>query len=350
MRRFVVLVGLLVGCGAPLEMGDGGFDAGAVSDAGLTDAGTLDAGVLDAGDVDAGSRDAGGPDAGAAPLTVAPTELVFSGVKGTTSAAQLVTVTNRPDLAVFARLSLTGALDFTVSPSIGSLVGVDGGATVALSVRFTPDASSVGVRAAHLGVGDAGLALWGLATTGEQGTNEPPLQSCFDALGFAIDAGSRNLIIGTTPQPVGDEVLRTLFHRAGAGAVTLRPIARYSPNETLPFGWYTALADGGVTLHPVGTIALGQEQTLNPGLTPDSGASFDPGAEAFGVYVHSNTFSRDTFTEDRRNTGPTVHAVRVYPVKNRAGASVPKAFVLAFEDAANGDYQDYVFELTNAGP
>ena len=44
------------------------------------------------------------------------------------------------------------------------------------------------------------------------------------------------------------------------------------------------------------------------------------------------------------------HATRIYPVKDRAGQLVPNAYLVTFEDATNGDYQDYVFLLTNVRP
>ena len=43
-------------------------------------------------------------------------------------------------------------------------------------------------------------------------------------------------------------------------------------------------------------------------------------------------------------------AARIYPVKDRSGQLVPNTYLVTFEDATNGDYQDYVFLLTNARP
>ena len=48
----------------------------------------------------------------------------------------------------------------------------------------------------------------------------------------------------------------------------------------------------------------------------------------------------------RLNTG-VPHAARIYPAKNRAGIAIPNTYLVAFEDASNGDYQDYVFEVSN---
>ncbi len=99
----------------------------------------------------------------------------------------------------------------------------------------------------------------------------------------------------------------------------------------------------------IASIALDQEQTLLPAIVPGGASSFDPGSTAFGIYVHSNTFGRKSYTQDGLNTGVS-HAARIYPVKDRSGQLVPNTYLVTFEDATNGDYQDYVFLLTNARP
>ena len=42
--------------------------------------------------------------------------------------------------------------------------------------------------------------------------------------------------------------------------------------------------------------------------------------------------------------------MRTYPLKNRAGQLVPNSYLVGFEEAANGDYQDFVFVLENVVP
>lgn len=44
-----------------------------------------------------------------------------------------------------------------------------------------------------------------------------------------------------------------------------------------------------------------------------------------------------------------LHRVRSYPVKDRQG-QVNNKYLVAFEDATNGDYQDYIFILNNVIP
>ncbi len=61
----------------------------------------------------------------------------------------------------------------------------------------------------------------------------------------------------------------------------------------------------------------------------------------------------------RRGAGPRASApalplpldgVRTYPLKDRAGVAIANAYLVCFEEAANGDYQDYVFTLSNVTP
>jgi hypothetical protein len=45
-----------------------------------------------------------------------------------------------------------------------------------------------------------------------------------------------------------------------------------------------------------------------------------------------------------------VHRMKVYPLKNAAGVVVAGSYPVAVEEAGNGDYQDYVFILSNVAP
>ena len=154
-------------------------------------------------------------------------------------------------------------------------------------------------------------------------------------------------MLGTGAAPIGDEIGAPLFRRAAAGAVTLRPVARYSPDEPVPYGYY-AHAGATPTLNPIGVMSMGQEQTLLPGVDPGSKSDFDPGDAPFGLYGTANKHT--AYTEDALNATGVRHAARSYPLKDRAGRPVVDAFLVGFEEAANGDYNDYVFVIGNVVP
>jgi hypothetical protein len=124
-------------------------------------------------------------------------------------------------------------------------------------------------------------------------------------------------------------------------------VARYSPDERLPFGLYRA-PSGAAVVQQLGAIRAGQFQTLLPEVEAGSPLQADVNEDPFGVYTTSATHS--TYTEDARNTGTVKHAVRSYPLRNRVGEPVPNHYLVGFEEAANGDYQDYVFILGNVVP
>ena len=124
-------------------------------------------------------------------------ELVYSGVKGTTSADQTVTVSNTGStpLAISSvTLAGTNPGDFTLAGGAPATLPVGGSATY--TVAFKPGASVVGVRSAQLRIAsdDADtptldIGLNGLSLNGLEGANEPPLADVVRTLGRTINVG-----------------------------------------------------------------------------------------------------------------------------------------------------------------
>ncbi|UQN09750.1 NPCBM/NEW2 domain-containing protein [Deinococcus sp. QL22] len=282
-------------------------------------------------------------------------ELVFSTTRNATSAAQRVTLSNTGTAAVtITALTVAGqdAAAFGVVDAPVLPLTLAAGQNVNVGVRFAP-LSSVGSLSASLQVASEGnaptaVSLYGLSASGLQGDLEPPLQQVVNTLGYSINIGSSALLLGTGSNLIGDEVAAQLFRKAGTGPVTMKAVARYSPDDLLPFGY---VVSGSTALNTVGTIATGQEQTLNPALTSGTLASFDPGDATFGLFAGRTSYApQTTYTQDNLNMGPLKHAVRVYPLKNRAGQPVSNSYLVAMEPAVNGDYQDYVFVISNVRP
>jgi hypothetical protein len=113
----------------------------------------------------------------------------------------------------------------------------------------------------------------------------------------------------------------------------------------------------------------GSELVLPPLRADSNATTFDPGASTvFGLWAFTNQRSVGgvssagvaapnvgngdyVYSEDALNIdGPHSHRVRVYPLRDRGGTLVPHAYLLGWEEATNGDYQDYVFVLRNAAP
>ncbi|MDV6375358.1 hypothetical protein [Deinococcus arenicola] len=293
-------------------------------------------------------------------LSAQPDHLVFSGTRDGTgagaSAVQTVTLRNNSEAP-----AVVSGVGFGGSPEAFALVSPPAfpqtlapGKSLSLSVRLLPG-SAVGVLRTTLNVLDNAVAvgavpLSGLRALGLEGDQEPTLAQIADALDYRVNVGSSNLLLGTGAGLIGDEVAAPLFERVSAAPVVLRPVARYSPDGPSAYGFFVP-EDGAARTQVLGTMTVGGHQTLNPPLQAGSQGSFDPGSAAFGIYLAASSYAQqDTLTLDRLNTGPTRHAVRVYPLRDRAGQVIPGSYLLAFEPSANGDYQDAVFVLENVRP
>jgi hypothetical protein len=212
-----------------------------------------------------------------------------------------------------------------------------------------------GLSRATVGVGnDISFNLCGLSMPGLEGRNEPSLHTVIEAIGITTDIGWQDLAQHTRNELQGEEIRATLFEKAGDGPVTMTPVARFSPPFALPFGYYLESSEGP-RLKQVGILAdsgrFHQHQTLMPRVVAGETA-FNPAGEQFGIYVVSPThisFSEDIWNQ-LRYPGNTAHAVRVYPARNGPGGLIKDTYLICFEEASNGDYQDYVFTLSNVRP
>ncbi len=292
-------------------------------------------------------------------------ELVFSTVKGVLSTPDTIRLENTGSGNLEVQgLTLGTSLFEVLSPSSLPL-NVPAGASLDIVVRFTPSATDVGALNDVLQIQTnqtpnptIDIFLYGLSTNGLEGNFEPSLADVFTTLGYGVDVGWTGLLNpnGTSPVLSGDEQLIQLFRKAGAGTVSLVPIARYSPSEILPFGYY--FPNGNTPQHlEIGRLGdAGEEhQTLNPPLLSGN-PQFDPGSGLFGIFTESQTFGRFIYTEDELNllqpNNPTNIARRskVYPAKDRNGNLIANTYLITLEDATNGDYQDYIYVLSNVEP
>ena len=227
-------------------------------------------------------------------------------------------------------------------------------------LTFTPPVSFVGIARSELQLLSASgklifiTHLTGLSTPGLEGRNEPPLSRIVDALGYKIKIGWEELDNNCLPELQGEELATSLFKKAGKGKVEIIPLARYSPDFELPFGYYIN-SDKGPQLYQAGVLAkttnYPEHQILFPALVSGTGF-FDPGDNRFGFYATGPT--HNGFSEDAWNMllypSHAVHATRIYPVKDKAGKLLKNTYLLCFEEAKNGDYNDYVFLVKNIVP
>ncbi len=315
-------------------------------------------------------------------LRVSPLELVFSGVPGEAAAGEegvaVKNVSNDAQQIRLVRVVGDDAAHFSLTglPSLPRYLAP--GKQVDFSVVFAPAASArVGVLRATLQIliGDGEemgplVDVSALVLQSRDGAHEPSLAEITEALGYKINVGAgAERTLGTGADPRGDEVTAALFQSTRPGNIALDPVARFSTDGPLPYGFYRA-ADRSE--NKLGALAAGEHQKLNPGFEGGEGQiSFDPGPEPFGLFV--TTAARTAFSDNARNqesatagkvapaaqpgkrrgkkpppAAVTVpHAVRVFPLKSRNGTPIANAYLCAFEESDDGDYQDQVFVLWN---
>jgi hypothetical protein len=335
--------------------------------------------------------------------------VVVTGVRGTaTPAAQSVITLHNAGASAeqVTSLSMSGAdaslfqvttaVPATIMPGADLQVTVDMTTTGASLPAMPPGPAPynsgsnllTATLTATLASGSVQASVYGLLLV--QDNYEPTLGQILTTLGYALNVGqaednwnpNTSMLAADLPgvEANTDEVAAPSFVKATAtGSVTMRVVARFSPVGILPYGWYPAasatpannetLVAGAVT---VGTMSMVTDaQTSNkarmvePPLAAGSATTFDPGTTAFGIWVYSDQFtetwneggkpvngnydySQDALnTDNAANTPAVVHRVKAYPLKDAAGTAIPESYLIAVEEAGNGDYQDYVFVLGN---
>jgi len=237
-----------------------------------------------------------------------------------------------------------------------------------------------GTLKATTNVGDAVASVHGLLLA--KVNYEPTLGQILTSLGYALDVGkaqnnwnpNTSMDASTLPglERGTDEVAASRFVKAGGGSVNMTLVARFSPVGPLPYGWYTnttgctsQTGGGGCTL--LATMAnVKDAQTSDKArmVKPPIGtgnATFDPGDSPFGIWIYTDqkTHRYDSgnaangdfdYSEDALNSPSKAHRFKTYPLKDAAGTSIAGSYLLAVEEAGNGDYQDYVFLLSNVQP
>jgi hypothetical protein len=225
-----------------------------------------------------------------------------------------------------------------------------------LILSYAPSKEFIGTSKAKLKIqfrknDSRTIEVTGLSTRALEGENEAPLATIFDVLKYPVNIGWKTLAHHCRPEQQGEEVRGQLFQKAGRGKISIIPLARYSPDFKLGFGYYTANGDS-VTKQEAGVLSVAgkypEHQTLYPAYSVNSSLP-DPGNKTFGFYAESPTHT--AFTEDVLNARLfpkyVTHAARVFPLKRTNGQIEPNTFLLCFEEAKNGDYNDYVFIITN---
>lgn len=368
------------GGGGAVELGGAG--GGLSGGAGATSAGAGTAG---------GS---GGAGQSGASVSFSSARVTVTGVRGTTSpaASSIIQLHNSGTSAVTVNGIALGGTDaalFKLNPPLAFPAQLAPGADLAVHIELSTtgatlpkapankDTGSVLLTAnltATLASGSASATVYGLVLT--QDNYEPTLGQILTTLGYALNVGKAqdnwnpNTSMNATSLPGlesgTDEVAASHFVKAGSGNVGLSLVARFSPVGALPYGWYTTTTGCPTGCTTVGTMAMTTDaqtsdkaRMVNPPPGSGSMSTFDPGSAPFGLWVYSDQKTQKfneggtvangdwDYSQDALNAPANVHRFKSYPLKDAAGAAVPHTYFVAVEEAGNGDYQDYVFLLSN---
>lgn len=305
-------------------------------------------------------------------LQFAPWEVALSGVRGEAGPTEMVRARNLLDRPVtISNVKVVGdaATLFSLKGAPAFPVAIPAGGSLSVEVALGPPAdATVGLQRGALrfqtsDVADEGPSadLAALVLSGREPEAEPSLQQIVEALGFAVDVGGKTLQLAATAQSPGDQVVgAVLFQRSRATPVAVNPIARFSADGPVPFGYYLPGSSlRNVDTKQLGILVAGQAGTLNPEVEAGAETSFDPGDTRFGLWVTTPALPASVatakraaqpvraFTESRRNRGSPRSMARIFPLRARGGAAIPDSFLVAFGDVARADYQDAVFVISN---
>jgi hypothetical protein len=372
--------------------------AGGVSIAGV--GGAANAGAANGGTATGGggvgneAGTSGTAGASASSVSFISGRVTVTGVRGTAAPAASATIAlhNAATTAVQVNGLVLGGADaaqFKLSklPTFPTMLAP--GADLAISVELSTTGASLPKAPANKDTGcvlltanltatlasdSAVAAVYGLLLT--QANYEPTLGQILTTLGYKLNVGkaqdnwnpNQSMTAASLPalEPGTDEVAASRFIKAGSGNVGLSLVARFSPIGPLPYGYYTTMTGCEKDACPkVGTMAkIEDAQTsskarmVNPPPGTGSMSTFDPGSTPFGLWVYSdqktqmfdsgNAVNGDyNYSQDALNAPVNVHRFKSYPLKDTAGVTVPHTYLVAIEEAGNGDYQDYVFLLSN---
>lgn len=186
---------------------------------------------------------------------------------------------------------------------------------------------------------------------------EPTFGQLMDAFPYEVNLGAA-LENDANPNPTTlpgvesgtDEVAAPSFVKAVQDQpVTMIPLARFSPPGQVPYGWYPPGNPG----QSQQVAMLGeqndphtnnQSRMLEPPLAEGTG-EFDPGSAPFGIFMEPDG-QAIIYSEDSQNSDKQ-HRLKVFVVHDKSGTLIENTYLLGGEEASNGDYQDYVFLLSN---
>lgn len=272
-----------------------------------------------------------------------------SAVKGEESQGFSLTVKNVSGKELELDTGVTGkdAQWFEVVPEV---MEIGASETVEVRVSLNPEKGK-GRYSAILEIGGKSVPLEGVALEAFEGKNEPPLAEIVDALGMTIDVGGTGLHMSTEVDVIGDSLTVSHFRGIPGKMIRVTPVARFSPPGDLPFGIISEDGVIGKWLDLADSNEFADNhQCLFPEMRSGKGCVEKAAPDGiFSFYSEGHKFVSST-DPAFPSKAQIKHKARVYEVKKFQGELLKDAFLVGFEEAKNGDYQDCVFLVENVSP
>lgn len=207
--------------------------------------------------------------------------------------------------------------------------------------------------------------LNGIFTEKLEGHYEPSLYKIFKALGVDVDLVNDKHTYSTEAGQIGDSLAIEEFRVAkGTKEILVTLLARYSPVGTPEIGF--AMDCGKITqkigyFSDVSKYVPDAHQRIFPhGLkTNKQAGTFSISVEncpthlgkhkKFGFYYIGKHFTSLTYAG--KSKGASIrHTARVFKVSTFMGRDLKNAYIICYEEAKNGDYQDAIILVEGIEP
>lgn len=204
--------------------------------------------------------------------------------------------------------------------------------------------------------------LNGIVTEKFEGHHEPSLYKIFNALAIDVDVAGDNYTYSTKVKYIGSSQPIEEFRVAeGVTEVLVTLIARYSPQGTPEIGF---AINGEDNIKKIGNFADVSEtvpdahQRILPAalqgeISTEGKPNFSiPSSDCptkFGFYYKGKHYTSLTYSGKSKDA-PIHHTARVFKVGTFMGRKLKDAYIICYEEAKNGDYQDAVILVEGVTP
>ncbi len=316
-----------------------------------------------------------------AALTVDQSMLVFNAVKNSAlSPVETLTLTDTGDATLTlgsggvtvindGSFATADAARFTVVNAASIPASLNPGQSFVLQLQYGAIATGINSAFLSLSTNDGShpvqqVALRGLGTAGQFGSNEPSLARILRTYEIPTivgsgpnDVNSAQHLYPEPPDASSQEVPMQRFVKAGVGPVTIKVLASFegANQPATRFGYYTP---GSPTdRHELFFLNASESQSVYD--HPQGATQFDPGLNPFGLYFVSALKDAGQFrvgySEDQFNTWDTTDQrhIRVFPMKQPDGTVVPNTYIVTTTEwnaPAGYDFNDIVAVVSNIAP